>query len=167
MRRRRQLVIDTTLLRRLRELDLVDTLPLVLDGVLIPAEVRREMGRSPGRVGRWLSRLLWTQGDFFHTCHEEDVAVRRLLEVDLDAGEAAVLAQADATGATALVDEARGHQRGLKMDLDMLRTGGLLVRLKEAGALPAVAPVLSRLARLGFHLDAEHRRAILAQADEL
>lgn len=166
MSRPPQLVIDTTLLSRLRDVGLVDALPLAFGAVLVPAEVRRELGRRPGRVRQWLTRLLRTQGDFFRLCTEEDPAVRRLLEVDLDPGEAAVLAQAEATGATAVVDELRGHRRGRAMDLDMLRTGALLLRLKDAGALPAVAPVLTRLQALGFYLDAGAARHILEQAGE-
>ena len=138
-------IIDTTLLCRLQSLELAEVLPFVLSRVLIPKDVRREVGRGPGKARRRLTRLLHEQGDFFQMCEREDPTVRALLDVDLDAGEAAVIAQADLLGAAAILDEARGRRRAENMSVTVVPTGRLLIRLKEAGAIRAVGPYLTAL----------------------
>lgn len=49
----------------------------------------------------------------------------------------------------------------------MLRTAGVLVRLKEAGAIERVAPYLDRLETSDFRLSAKARLEILRAANEL
>ena len=159
-------VIDTTLLTRLRALEIVDLLPLVFSRVHIPSEVRAEVGAGPGRRRRWLARLLREQSDFFVRCSDEDELTRGLLEVDLDPGEAAAIAQADHLGSEVILDETKARRRAEVMSLAVVPTGALLVRLKDAGAIALVAPYLDRLQRDGFHLSAEARARILVSSGE-
>ncbi len=93
--------------------------------------------------------------------------MRAFLDADLDPGEASVLAQAYFLGTEAIIDETDGHRRGSAMDVKVVRTGAVLLRLKEAGAIEAVAPYLDRLTRKGFRLATTARREILREAGEL
>lgn len=162
-----EVVIDTTLLSRLRSSGLVECLPWIFHKVHIPPEVLAETKAGPGRPRRWLRKLLSEQRDFFVRCEQEDAVVRAYLEADLDRGEASVLAQAYFLGAEAIIDEAEGHRRGVAMDVLVLRTGAVLLRLKEAGAIDAVAPYLDLLVASGFRLSGAARLEILGQAGEL
>jgi predicted nucleic acid-binding protein len=52
------------------------------------------------------------------------------------------------------------------LNLTLTGTLGVLLKAKETGLLPAVAPVLDRLQKLRFRLDAETRQAVLRLAGE-
>lgn len=166
MRRRRVAVVDTTLLMRLRDLGVVDKLPLILDEVRVPATVLDEVGRQRGKVKRWVTNLLRTQADFFIRCTDEDRFTREFISAQLDAGEAAAIAQADHLRAAIVIDERAGREVAERMSLDVLPTGRLLLRLKEAGAIADLAPKLDHLRRLGFHLAEPVYCSLLAEAGE-
>lgn len=160
-------VIDTTLLSRLQSLELHELLPWVFARVHVPATVRREVGAGPGKARRRLDKLFRSQPDFYRLCHEEDPVVVALLRVDLDAGESAVIAQADAIKGVAIIDENAGVKRAKTMSIEVIRTGRLLCDLKSAGAIRSVQPYLDRLVKLGFHLTESGRRTVLELANEL
>jgi predicted nucleic acid-binding protein len=52
------------------------------------------------------------------------------------------------------------------LNLTLTGTLGVLLKAKETGLLPAVAPVLDRLQKQRFRLDAETRQAVLRLAGE-
>ena len=52
------------------------------------------------------------------------------------------------------------------LNLALTGTLGVLLKAKETGLLPAVAPVLERLEHLRFRLDPETRQAVLRLAGE-
>jgi predicted nucleic acid-binding protein len=165
-RGRRECVIDTTLLSRLAAAELADLLPLVFDMGRIPTEVEREVRRGPGRARQRLNNMVRASPEFFVRCVEHDAMVLHLLEVDLDRGEAAVIAQADETGAVAIIDERAGYARAELMQVEVRRSGSILVDLKAAGAITAVKPALDRLKSTGFRLSDAAFREILALAGE-
>lgn len=159
-------VIDATLLSRLQAVELDALLALVFSRVHVPPAVRAEVGAGPGRARRRLRELFRQQPDFFVDCREEDPMVAELLRVDLDPGEAAVIAQAFEIDAIALIDERRGFERARRMEVAVLRSGALLCRLKDAGAIEAVSPWLDRLRKHGFYLSDLAREQILRSARE-
>lgn len=159
-------VIDTTLLSRLQLVGLDELLPWVFARVHVPPVVRAEVGAGPGKARRRLARLFREQPDFYVDCRDEDPLVADVLRVDLDPGEAAVIAQADYVRAVAIIDERLGVRRAEDMSIKVVRTGGLLCLLKEAGAIDAVGPYLERLVGFGFRLTPKAVDAILAQAGE-
>lgn len=159
-------VIDTTLLSRLQLVGLEELLPWVFARVHVPPVVRAEVGAGPGKARRRLARLFREQPDFYLDCRDEDPMVAELLRVDLDPGEAAVIAQADFVQAVVIIDERMGVQRARDMSLTVVRTGKLLCLLKDAGAIGAVRPFVEKLVGNGFRLSADATRAILAEAGE-
>jgi uncharacterized protein len=74
----------------------------------------------------------------------------RLLEAEVDAGEAAALAlgvslQADLV----LMDEMRGRAIARRLGLAVAGTLGIVVRAKRGGMIPAARPVIDQVRTLG------------------
>jgi predicted nucleic acid-binding protein len=160
-------VIDNTLLSRLVDLELAESLPWVFKLILIPPEVKREAYRKRHGGRRRLRNLIRESSGFFVNCREVDTSIRDFLKVDLDDGEAAAIAQADFRNAILLLDEERGFRRAIMMQITVVRTLRLLNMLKDAGAIRDVRPYHEKLDQLGFYMTLEDRNQLLAEAGEL
>lgn len=159
-------VIDNTLLTRLIRLELAEFLPFLFKQIRIPPEVKREAYKAPQKGKRRLRKLVNEMSGFFVDCHEADELVKNFLKADLDEGEAAAIAQADYTESVLLIDEKRGYKRAETMQLRIIRTANLLNMLKASGAIKEVKPYFKKLEETGFHLKAEIRAQLLAEAGE-
>ena len=85
----------------------------------------------------------------------------------LDPGEREAIALALETRAThVLLDERAGRRAASALRVPVAGTLALLLRAKQIGALPAVAPEIARLRATGFHLSDELVRRVLAAAGE-
>jgi predicted nucleic acid-binding protein len=172
-------VIDTTLLTRLVQLDIAEYLPYLFKKIHVPPEVRAEASDSPD--WQQLARLLNESAGFFVDCLDCDVFIRDYLKAELDAGEAAAIAQADRLRMNLLVDVYKGHEQGQMyllmderrghgqarlMELSVIRAGRLLWLFKKAGAITTVKPYLLKLHELGFHLTEKAFNEILVLANE-
>lgn len=164
--RLREAVFDTTLLTCVEQVGVAELLPLVFSRVRVPPEVRAEIGRGRGKARQRLNRLMRESGDFYVICTEFDPFELELLKADLDEGESAVIAQASATGAVAVIDEKKGVKQARLRDIEVVRTGRLLLDLKECGGITSVAPFLDRLIASGFALSPRVRHEILRLAGE-
>ncbi len=159
-------VADNTLLTRLVQLEVAQFLPLLYKHILIPPEVKREAYKAPQKGKRRLRRLFNEMAGFFMDCIEADALIKNYLQADLDAGEAAAIAQADYTKSHVLIDENKGYNRARLMQLTAMRTTRLLVLLKQAGAIPEVKPYYEKLEETGFYLKASVRKKLLAEVRE-
>jgi predicted nucleic acid-binding protein len=159
-------VIDNSLLSRLVDLEIAVFLPFLFKRIRIPREVRREAYKAPSKGKRRLLKLIKEMEGFFIDCAEADELIKSYLMADLDAGEAAAIAQADYTMSVLLLDEKKGYRRAQIMEIEVIRTGKLLCMLKKAGAVELVKPYLDQLELSGFHLSEEARKEILAEAGE-
>ena len=85
----------------------------------------------------------------------------------IDAGEASTIAlAAQQQGALVLIDDALGRAQAAAQGLEVLDSAGLLLAAKRAGLVAAVRPLLARLARRGFTIPRDTRRALLRDAGE-
>ncbi len=166
-------VIDNTLLSRLNFLDLTEKLTFVFKQIRIPPEVRKEAYRGPNR--KELKNLLEASGGFFVFCKEFDPNNKAVLETmpGIDKGEAAAIAQAEATGAALISDDASCYKQARVREIPVYRTGQILCLLKERGQLGkrsrdnCVTPYLAILIESRFHTSKGMIVDVLAQADEL
>lgn len=159
-------VIDTTLLSRLAALELAQSLPLIFRQIRVPLEVRREAYKASNK--RRLRNLLNEMNDFFIDCREAEKGIKEVLMFALDEGEAAVIAQAEATGSAVIIDEGKGRKEAVERSIEVFRTGTVLCLLKEAGQIQLVAPYLDKLIEeMGFRCKPKDKRAILEKADEI
>ena len=159
-------VIDNTLFSRLIYLELADFLPFIFKQIRIPPEVRKEAARSQGKLKKRLAKKIAEMKGFFIDCREADEMVAEFLKADLDRGEAAAIAQAAYLGVSLLIDEEKGTKRAKNMSIEVIRTGRLLLMLKEAGAIEEVRPYLDRLKHSDFFLKENVYKDILQMAGE-
>src|SRR5438093_11846864 len=108
-------VVDTTILSRLVALDITKYLPYLFRGILIPPEVKREANKAPHKGKSRLRKIINENVGFFSECREADEVTREYLKADLDEGEAAAIAQADATQSVLILDEQKGFRRATNM----------------------------------------------------
>ncbi len=159
-------VIDTTLLSRLAVLELADRMPVIFRQIRIPLEVRREAYKAKNK--KRLRNLLNEMSDFFIDCREAEKGIKEVLMFTLDEGEAAVIAQAEATSSSVIIDEGKGRKEAVERNIEVFRTGKILCLLKEAGQIQFVAPYLDKLIEeMGFRCKAKDKRAILENANEI
>ena len=160
-------VVDNTILSRLVALDIAKFLPFLFKRILIPPEVKREAYKAPHKGKKRLRKVINENAGFFVDCHEADDLVKEYLKADLDEGEAAAIAQADATESVLILDEQRGFRRATKMQVTTIRTGRLLNMLKEVGAIAEVKSYHQKLEKSGFYLSGQIRLELLEEAGEI
>jgi predicted nucleic acid-binding protein len=159
-------VIDNTLLSRLAELGLAKLLPYIFKQIRIPPEVKREAYRGGNK--RRLRNLLNENNGFFIDCWEADIVNKEILKTIVDKGEAAVIAQAEATNSVVITDDDAGRKQAQSREIEVFRTGKILCLLKEAKAISLVEPYLDVLVtKMGFRLLPKAKEAILKLADEI
>lgn len=159
-------VVDTTILSRLVALDIAKFLPLLFKEVLIPPEVKREAFKAPHKGKKRLRKLINEFAGFFVDCREADELIKEYLKADLDVGEAAAIAQAEATKSTLILDELKGYGRAETMEIKTIRTARLLNMLKEIGAISRVKPYHVLLEQTGFYLSESVRLDLLREVGE-
>lgn len=158
-----EVIVDTSPLQYLYQLDLLDLLPESYGQVVIPESVAREIaaGHALGVALPDLRTLPW-------------IKVRRVtslavlpLVFDLGAGETEVLALAlESQGSLVVLDDALARRVAQRLALRLTGTLGVLLKGKQAGRIKELAPLLNQLERLHFHLDAQTRESVLKLADE-
>lgn len=160
----RKVICNTSPFQYLHGLGLVWLLERLAGTVHVPPAVLMELaeGRALGLDLPDPSSFPWVRVE-----PPKGRAVLPLVR-DLGPGEREVLAlalEADAPVVVVLDDlAARRVAQGL--DIPVVGALGLLAQGKEAGLLPAVAPLLDRLDALGFRLSSVTRRAVLDLAKE-
>jgi predicted nucleic acid-binding protein len=160
-------VIDNTLLSRLVALEIAEFLPWVFKRILIPPEVKREAYKAPHKGKRRLQKLVREMAGFFVDCYEADEGVKEFLKADFGSGEAAAIAQASHTDSILLIDERAGHRRAETMQISVMRTTELIIKLKvEAQVIESVKPYYDRLEETGFYLRSSIRKQLLADVGE-
>ncbi len=141
----------------------MELLTRLFSRVWIPTVVHTEL---TGSVRFATARDLFTQPWLQIISPAEPVDT--FLSSQLDPGEAAVLTLARQTpGAEVLMDERRGRRVAEQVyGLPIVGTGGLLLRAKAAGLIPAVSPLLSAMKANGYHLSERLMHAVCRAAGE-
>jgi hypothetical protein len=162
----RIVVSDTSPIRALDFLDLLEVLPVLFDRVLIPPAVAAELVRTGGRF-----RLIDVSDFVFlelRPAHDQAQVNRLLPLLDRGEAEAIVLAQEIAADAI-LIDEADGRRVAQeKYGLRTIGTLGILLSAKQRGTIPAVRSLVDQLRDgLGFFVSESLYREVLRRAGEL
>lgn len=134
-------VIDSSPLINLIHLGLASKLSAYFDVVYVPREVHKEVSRK--RTSRRVLEKLYG-GSPFEKCDVGNQDNVRLLLVDIDAGEAEALTQAQELGASVFIgDERRARRIGQIMGIRPIGTAKILARMN----LEALAEEPKRLIR--------------------
>jgi hypothetical protein len=157
-------VSDTSPIRALNHLKLLDVLGQLFDRVFIPPAVLSELTHPPARF----AAVDITQHGFIEVRAPQDRAqVQRLLQL-LDSGESEALALALEVHAEALlIDEATGRSVAVDQGMPVIGTLGILSRAKTRGHIVKVSPLLEKLrSDLDFYISDELRERFLRSAGE-
>lgn len=85
----------------------------------------------------------------------------------LDAGETAAIALALELKATVLMDERLGRDVAHRRGLAVVGSAGVLIKARQMGLLPAVAPVLARMKAEGYFMSDALVREVLRRVGEV
>jgi predicted nucleic acid-binding protein len=142
-------VCNTGPLIALCKINRVHLLPRLFGQVLVPAEVVGELS-SATRLPE-AHRILSTPGIASATLANPP---ERMLLMELEAGEAAVIALALERGISqVLIDEKKARRvASMAYKLEVLGTGGLLLKAKRYGLVSAVRPLLEEMKQKGYFL---------------
>lgn len=157
-------ISDTSPLRALAHLGHVPWLEALFRRVWLPPAVASEL-RQPPPAYRPIEVSDWAFLEVLAPTSRRRVSE---LRTTLDVGEAEALALAEELKADiVLIDETAGREAARLGGFTVLGTLGLLVRAKQRGLNPAVAPLIDRLrSELNFFISSGLRRTILRQAGE-
>ncbi len=157
-------VSDTSPIRALDHLGLLDILPELFGRVLVPHAVVAELQRG----GRRFRSVNVSDFPFFEVLPASDVdRVNELLK-SLQRGEAEAIVLAGETHADELlIDENDGRMAAKQLGLAVVGTIGVLLRAKAIGKIVEIRPLLDSLQiGLGFHISPAFRSEALRLADE-
>ena len=159
-----EVICDVSPIQYLHQAGLLDLLRLRYGTITIPTAVAAELreGRLRGVDLPTFETLEWMR--------IRQPVGRLLLPIvaDLGAGEREVLALGtENPEALVILDDGLARRYAHLLNLKLTGTLGVLLKAKEKGLLPFVAPVLERLEALRFRMDAETRQAVLRQAGEV
>ena len=96
-----------------------------------------------------------------------DARQLQFLTLTLDRGEASAIALAlEQTECLLIMDERRGRQVALRLQLPVVGTLGILLRAKSSGFIGAVKPLLDAIGTTNFRLSEQLIQLVLKQAAE-
>lgn len=158
------IVSDTSPIRAIANLDLLDMLPSLFGEVLVPPAVEAELLYPPNR------------SHAVDVSAVEGVRVVPLSETGraatlrklLDPGESEALALAEQRTAEALlIDELAGRRVATAMGLRAVGTLAVLLEAKQRGLVHEIIPLIDRLeAEFGFFMSQALRAHIVREAGE-
>ncbi len=137
-------------------LDRLDLPRALFDEVLVPTAVRDEVLRAGPEVsGVDALRDAFAAGWFVVQPVGDPAAVQGLT-AQLDRGESeAIVLMREVQADVLLLDERRARARATREGLPIIGTIGILRLARDRGLVPAVAPLLEELRRIGFRIGAE------------
>lgn len=153
-------VSDTSPLQYLHQSGTLDLLPGLFGRVVVPPAVIGELaeGRARGHDLPLLEGLAWVE---IRAPHQELVLPGRL-----GRGEQEAISMAVEDHALVLLDDRDARTCALSLGLHVLGTFGVLLRAKRKGLIPAVMPVVDRIAGFGFRLNDGMRHQVALMAGE-
>jgi hypothetical protein len=158
------IVSDTSPLRALAHLDLLDLIRQLFGEVLVPPAVVKELGTPPsGLVVVDVQQVPFLRVQ----APQNQLKVQRFLK-DLDPGEAEALALAlEVQAAAVLIDEKAGRAAAQGAGLQPVGTLGILLRAKQRNLISLIAPLMDQLENeLDFFLSAEIKAEVRRLAGE-
>jgi predicted nucleic acid-binding protein len=131
----------------------LDVLTGLLDEIVVPPAVAREIGPEICRLGNITDIRLRRSVD------------PRIVAAQLGAGESEAISLAIESGKTRVVlDDGPARRVAALLSVPVIGTAGLLLMAKDRTVIPAVKPIIGALMETGFHLHDEVIATILTLA---
>lgn len=158
-----EVIINTSPLQYLFQLDLLDLLPRLYGEVSAPEGVVRELHSG---IDRGVSLPDLDSLDWLRIRRVRSAAVLPLA-AGLGMGEREVLALAlESDDALVILDDSLARRFAQRLRLASTGTLGLLLKAKQAGRIESIKSHVDRLELLGFRLDPVTRASVLRLAGE-
>jgi predicted nucleic acid-binding protein len=156
----RIVVVNATPIIALVLINQLSLLQYLYNEVIIPPEVQAEvLTGGPSGVGK----VELEGANWIRTIPLQDPRRADLLS-DLDRGEAEVIALAQELDAQLIIiDERLARRHAKRLGLTLTGTLGVLLKAKEQGVIPVIAPLIDQLRQGGIRLS----QAVVTEALEL
>ena len=158
----REVIADTSPLRYLHQVELLELLPTLYGSVTLPQAVAEELANGRAREVDVPDPALcpWMQ---VRPVGAPFLALPRAM----GPGEQAALTLASRTpNSLLLLDDGLARRQARLLGIAFTGTLGVLLKARDGGHLTAIAPVLDRLEELRFRLHPRTRAAVLKLAGE-
>ncbi|RYY35296.1 MAG: DUF3368 domain-containing protein [Sphingobacteriaceae bacterium] len=97
----------------------------------------------------------------------KDASKQKLLELQIDKGEASAIALAlEKPGSTIILDDNKARKVARQLNLVITGTIGILVKAKLQGIIPSVRTIFDKVKQTNFRITEEIEKAALKEAGE-
>jgi predicted nucleic acid-binding protein len=149
----RTIISDTSCLIILTNIGELDLLRKVYGNIITTKEVSTEYGQD---LPEWIEVRTVS-----------DTNLQRVLEIQIDRGEASAIALAMETpGSTVIVDDQKARKVAESLGLNITGTIGVIIKAKLSGIIPSVKPFLSKIKDTDFRVSEEIEILALKLAGE-
>ncbi|HEY9005147.1 MAG TPA: DUF3368 domain-containing protein [Ohtaekwangia sp.] len=132
-------IADTSCLILLTKISELDLLRVCYKKIVVPEEVAQDYGSA---LPAWIEIKKVIQGSLQKT----------LMQI-IDAGEASAFALAlEIPDTLVIVDDRKARKVALSLGLSVTGTLGIFIKAKRQGLIPAVKPILAKLATTDFRV---------------
>ena len=105
--------------------------------------------------------------DWISVKEPDNTHYQMILEMDLDSGEASAIALSmSIRNSLLIVDELKGRKIAKKLNLRYSGTLGLILKAKQVGIIPTIAPVLQKIRKTNFWVAEELFEFLVRKANE-
>lgn len=146
------IIADTSCLVLLEKIDEFDILQKLYKQVTITPAVADEFGND---LPNWIQLQ-----------KPEDLKYQKLLETNVDPGEASAIALAIEIGGLLILDDRRARKLALGLKLDITGTLGILIEAAKSDYISSFEHVLNRIKQTNFYITEELERKLLEMANE-
>lgn len=149
----RVIVSDTSCLIVLDNIGELHLLQHLYGQVVVTPTVAHEFGKD---LPNW-----------FDIVAPQNIALQKLLEESVDAGEAESIALAmETNGGTIILDDLRARKVATALGLTITGTLGVVASAKRQGIIPAARPIFEKIQSTDFRLTKSFIEAILYELEE-
>ena len=97
----------------------------------------------------------------------QDKYKQRLLEIQVDNGEASAMALAlEIEKSLLILDDYKARRLAKNLNIDYIGTIGIILLAKQKGIINAIKPILEKIKETNFHISADLELHALIQAKE-
>lgn len=143
-------VADAGPLIAFAHLDLLPLLPEILGRIIVPDIVLQECLYIPSRPDAVMIKSALDEGVL--TVQASNDTPLEGLSSSLGAGEQSAISIALTLDCAVLMDDKLARRAASHLGLQVIGTGGVLIKARQLDRIPAVAPLLEQLRAKGYHL---------------
>lgn len=146
-------ISDTSCLILLHKIGELELLKTVGKRVFITKDIKLELG---GILPSWIN-----------VREPKDKHYQRILELDLDKGEASAIALSlEMDYSIIILDDLKGRKIAEKLSLRYTGTLGLILKAKQIGAIEKVKPILDKIRKTNFRFNESLLTFVINEAGE-